>query len=341
MTYLIDIKKKQQICQTCPKRRNYFCTRHGDEWRRIAKRRATCPGWGNEPPPIVNRTIKKLGVVTCHFNPCGYVAPVRNYHEFKAKLGVPLVTVEMSYTGRFEFDDSIKIKADINRNNMWQKERLLNIGIESMPADVDAVAWVDADIIFQNPNWYEDTKQLLSVYPVVQLFEHVDYQGPDGSVERQTASWAYNHKIKDKQAYGAPGFAWAARCEAIADGLHDQDIVGGGDCHLLAGWLDETKFVQRQYAGMEVWTDEFLEWKKNQLPRVRGKIGCVSGDAYHLFHGTRENRQYLSRVDILKRHDFTPADIRIDGNGLWEWATDKPGLRRDVAEYFAGRKEDD
>lgn len=338
---MIDTKEKQRLCESCKlkKRRNYFCFEHGDEVRRVIRDRTTCAGWGNEPPPIVNRKINNLAVVTCHFNPCGFKAPVRNYHEFKAKLGVPLTTVEMSFTGRFEFDDSIKIKASA-KNNMWQKERLLNIGIESLPKDVDAVAWVDADVIFQNPNWYEDTRQLLSVYPAVQMYDRVDYQGPDGDVIQRTASWAHNYSIKDTKAYGAPGFAWAARREAIPDGLYDLDIVGGGDCHLLASWLDETMYVQRSYAGMKEWTDEFLEWKSRQLPRVKSQIGCVNGHAYHLFHGTRENRQYLSRVDILKRHDFTVKDIRIGDNVLWEWATDKPGLHRDVAEYFRARKED-
>lgn len=172
------------------------------------------------------------------------------------------------------------------------------------------------------------------------MFDRVDYKGPEGVVIRKTASWAHNFKINDTKAYGAPGFAWAARREAIADGLYDKDICGGGDCHMLASWLEETKFVQKQYEGMKEWTDEFLEWKSQQLPRVRSQIGCVDGNAFHLFHGTRENRQYLTRVDILKRHDFNTADIRIDGNGLWAWATDKPGLHRDIAEYFAGRRED-
>lgn len=47
----LTTKKKQQLCQQCPQRRNYFCTRHGDEVRRVVNQRSTCEGWGNVPKP--------------------------------------------------------------------------------------------------------------------------------------------------------------------------------------------------------------------------------------------------------------------------------------------------
>ena len=38
---------KQKLCQQCPQRRNFFCTRHGDEVRRLIKTQSTCEGWGD------------------------------------------------------------------------------------------------------------------------------------------------------------------------------------------------------------------------------------------------------------------------------------------------------
>jgi hypothetical protein len=34
-------------------------------------------------------------------------------------------------------------------------------------------------------------------------------------------------------------------------------------------------------------------------------------------------------------------DIKINENGIWEWASDKPELHEEVAEYFEERKEDE
>lgn len=46
---MIDIQEKQRLCQQCPQRRNYFCTKHGEEWRKLCRKRQTCEGWGNAP----------------------------------------------------------------------------------------------------------------------------------------------------------------------------------------------------------------------------------------------------------------------------------------------------
>lgn len=44
--------QKNKLCQACPHRRNYYCTKHGDEIRRLVKSLPVCEGWGNVPPPI-------------------------------------------------------------------------------------------------------------------------------------------------------------------------------------------------------------------------------------------------------------------------------------------------
>ncbi len=72
-----------------------------------------------------------LWAITSFFNPAGYKNRLSNYHRFRSRLNVPLVAVELSFTGRFELRDSdaeilIQISgADV----MWQKERLLNIAL--------------------------------------------------------------------------------------------------------------------------------------------------------------------------------------------------------------------
>ncbi|QDT30494.1 hypothetical protein Enr10x_58600 [Gimesia panareensis] len=296
-----------------------------------------------KPPqsPAAGRKINNLAVVACHFNPCGYKMPVRNGHEFLERLGVPVTVVELSFDGKFEFDAEHKIIGDLTKSFMWQKERLLNIGIHSLPADVDAVAWIDMDAIFQNPNWYEDTKKHLETYPIVQLYERVDFFGPDRTVTSQSNSWAYNWSNGlNGQVFGTPGFAWAARREAIPWGIYDKDIVGGGDCHAVAAFVKERKWVEKQYSSLKRPAADFDAWKAKQYPLIDGRIGCVPGAAFHLYHGTREKRQYGDRLQILRNHNFCISDIKIGESGAWEWASYKPGLHQDIRDYFLNREED-
>lgn len=65
---MIDIQEKQRLCQQCPKRRNYFCTKHGEEWKRLCRTRLTCEGWGNVPQ-VPEQNGPKSGVaivITSH-----------------------------------------------------------------------------------------------------------------------------------------------------------------------------------------------------------------------------------------------------------------------------------
>lgn len=348
--------KRLTECSNCPVRSGETCTDKKLSCIQFARNiNSECPQgiWPEIQKPRVKPAAKKpihietgkkinnLAVVCCHFNPCGWKQPVRNGHEFLERLGVPATIVELSFNGKFEFDAEHKINGDITKSFMWQKERLINVGIQNLPADVDAVAWIDMDAVFQNPNWYEDTKRMLEEYPIVQMYERIDYWGPDRSVIRQTNSWAYNwNNGLNGKVYGAPGFAWAARRDAIPWGIYDKDIIGGGDCHAIAAFVEERKWIEKAYSSLKRPAADFEEWKQKQYPLIGNRIGCVPGVACHIYHGSREKRQYGDRIQILIENDFCINDIRVAQNGAWEWATDKPRLHRAVRDYFLNREED-
>src|SRR4029077_15700270 len=58
---------------------------------------------------------------------------------------------------------------------LWQKEKLLNLALQAVPPECRKVAWLDCDIIFDDPHWSKKTKSLLDSYPMVQLFKEVHY----------------------------------------------------------------------------------------------------------------------------------------------------------------------
>lgn len=284
----------------------------------------------------------KTALVTCHFNPCGYSRPVQNYWRFREALpeGVNLTTVELSFSGEFEIPDSIQLKADPDLSVMWQKERLLNVGIESLDGSFDSILWVDADFIFRSPTWLEDTERLLKRFPAVQPFERLHMLDQDDLIESSMSSYAYKH-YNPAARWKKPGGAWAYRREVLpSGGLYDKNVIGGGDQVMVASsvgdWGDAAfSLISGAYK------EAALAWGREFYSNVKGSIGCTHGDALHLFHGTRENRNYSRRHEILNESEFDPSsDIKVGSCGAWEWSTNKTEIIERAKVYFKQRGED-
>ena len=291
-----------------------------------------------------------LHAVTCLFNPCGYRRLVENHRTFAAGLadaGVPLTTVELSFDGRFEVPGSVRLVGDPAVHTLWQKERLLNLAVESLPPEVDKVAWVDADLLFLNRSWAAETERVLETHAVCQPFRRAHLTDAAGRLggsrrsigqalaEGETPTW------KDHC-----GFAWAARRELIAaggpggGGLYDRHVVGGGDRAMADAWLGRPAPDGPQKRAPKWWAD-YLAWAEPQAAAAGGTIGVTDGDVVHLYHGAKADRRYQERVAYLSDHDFDPAaDLELDHNGLWRWASDKPKMHRAVRRYFDLRKDD-
>ena len=80
---------------------------------------------------------------------------------------------------------------------------------------------------------------------------------------------------------------------------------------------------------------------KRLLPLVGpANVSYTPGVVLHIWHGDRANRDYTHRYEILKGNAYDPVrDVRVNEQGVLEWATDKPKLHREVTEYFNNRKE--
>lgn len=47
--------------------------------------------------------------------------------------------------------------------------------------------------------------------------------------------------------------------------------------------------------------------------QARNSLACVPGDVVHLYHGSRQNRQYVERYRILHENAYDPVrDVEID-----------------------------
>lgn len=310
-------------------------------------------------PADTYRPTNDLWVVTSYFNPEGYRTKRRNYEIFRERLvasGIPLLTVECSLGDHpFELLAGPDVHRVQGRDVMWQKERLLKVAISKLPDSCRKVAWLDADILFENPDWATATSAKLETHPVVQPFDRA-FRLPRGTLEQVGPGDEYSgfaaiySRLPQKMlagdfaSHGHTGFAWAARREVLeVRGLYDAGIAGSGDhmmAHAFCGdWASPC--VDRIIGKASPQRVYFTKWCKEVYPLVRAKVGYVPGAALHLWHGDVENRRYVDRNRELAGFGFDPAtDIRVGNGGCWEWASNKPKLHRWAAEYFGHRRED-
>jgi len=285
-----------------------------------------------------------LQAICCYFNPVGYKRRYTNYCEFRKNLNIPLTTIECVFEGQKPaISDAVHVFA--NKNNLlWQKERLLNILIESLPDCCDKVVWLDVDLVFKNKNWFHETEDKLDDCDVVQPFSFLRRVWGNGSIQNKSlAGFGFVYNLLKIKA-GVTGFACSARRDFIPNGLYDRGIVGAGDVMMHSRWavgMDEKSDEEleeldgvRNWGGIhELWWDDVKNWGN-----VPNTIGCVDGEIHHLWHGVMRNRNYRSRFDNFCFDFDLERDLTIDDNQLWR--TEREDVLRYVDKYFTGRKED-
>ncbi len=74
---------------------------------------------------------------------------------------------------------------------------------------------------------------------------------------------------------------------------------------------------------------------------IQRNIGYVQGLLLHYFHGSKKDRGYIGREEILWKNRFDPAsDIKRDWQGLLQLTDQKSRLRDHLRTYFRSRNED-
>jgi hypothetical protein len=303
--------------------------------------------------------------ITSFFNPSGYSSRLRNYGPFRRHLPVPLVAVELSHDGCFQLgpaDADILVQVE-GRDVMWQKERLLNLALDALPADCDEVAWLDCDILFERPDWPERATRLLDDFAMVQLFDRVHYLGPEyqpgdpvgDAVERTRPSIASGVTAGSPPeaclSHPSPGqrpgtynngMAWAARRDLL--GRHrffDASIVGGGDRAMSCGAYGCFEHLFEWHAFNTRQGDYYLRWAEPFSAACGGRIAALEGAIHHLWHGSAADRGLGSRHAGLRPFAFDPFEDIAHGEGeCWRWNTEKPDLHAYVRSYFGSRRED-
>ncbi len=318
----------------------------------------------NLSKPDDGRTGSDFWAITCYFNPMGSQRRLANFRIFREHLQIPLVAVELAYGPEFELqpkdaDILVQLRGDAV---LWQKERLLNIALEALPADCQRVAWLDCDIIFALPAWAEIANSLLDRFAIVQLFRRVHNLGPRWRPGMDYASHVQftqpsanfclasgspmadclGSLLEDRRQTCAVGLAWAARRELLGQHLfYDACILGGGDRAIACAAHHCFDALVRRHRMNERERRRYIAWAEPLGETVRASTGFLNGEILHLWHGEMSDREKGHTRDGFQRFQFDPyTDIAIDENGSWRWNSDKTEMHEYVRGYFASRRED-
>jgi hypothetical protein len=292
--------------------------------------------------------MESLYAITTVSNPNRYKTRYQLYKEFARSVsvsGVRLLTVEVAFRERpFAVTKPgnpwhVQLRTC---HELWHKENMINIALGRLPESWQYVAWIDADVAFARRDWPTETVHQLQHHPFVQLFSMaMDLQHCYEPFQKHRG-FAWSHRKGLPIASCHPGFAWAARRDAInqVGGLIEVDIVGGADRHMATAMVGKVE-TSIPANCTPAYAAELLRWQERCHNHVRNNIGYVEGLLLHYWHGKKRERHYDSRREILTRNQYDPSlDLKKDCCGLWQLTDRNSQLRDEIREYFGSRNED-
>lgn len=307
---------------------------------------------------ITHKMTEILHVITVISNPCEYKIRWNLMNEFIQRMehthGIILYVIEMAYNNQLYHvtnknnDKHLQLRCN---SILWHKENMINIGINKLfPKDWKYMAWIDGDIEFLNKNWVDETLNKLKTFDIVQLFESCDDLDKNGTpmyIHKSFGSqWNSHNYEKIRKALKSelimpehPGYAWACTKNFYNNiGIYDKSIIGYGDKIITYGIIGNNKLMYDK--GLVNANKETFEYM-NKFKNIN--FGVISGKILHYYHGTKQNRQYLERWEIMLKNKFDPVlQLQYDEFGILIPTHEmKKEFLNNILEYFLNRKEDD
>jgi hypothetical protein len=303
----------------------------------------------NEP---LDTTLHVIAVIS---NPCQFARRYILAREFVKRMekeqNIRLYFVELAYGDQqFHLTEKhnprhLQLRAT---TPLWHKENMINLGVKKLlPVGWKAFAWIDADIEFESTTWASDTLKVLNgCRDVVQLFSHaVDM---DKTNQALGIYPSFGFQLSKESKYGGtginmwhPGYAWACTQKAYTKmgGLYEKSILGAGDHNMTFSFIGNgIKSVNTST------TDDYKQSVLDFEQRVKNlRIGYVPGVIRHHFHGSKKNRKYSERWQILVKNAYMPTiHITKNKDGLLIPSKSCPKqMLDDIMTYFSERNEDE
>lgn len=293
-----------------------------------------------------------LHVIMVVSNPCSYFRRYALARQFILRMEkeehIQLYIVELCYAKQpfilTQKNNPMHLQLR-TESPIWHKENMINLGTKMFPPDWKAMAWIDADIEFESNTWALDTLKLLNGYAdIVQLFSHaVDLDKDEATMHvANSGGYQYEKQLPYRMGlnYWHPGYAWACTRKAYETmgGLYENAILGSGDQIMMLSILGQVEKALNPN-NHEAYKKDALVFQE-RMKHIR--FSYVPGVIRHYYHGTKANRRYRERWQILVDHQYNPEQHLKKKNGLLVPSeTCPPKLLEDILQYFKDRNEDD
>jgi len=280
---------------------------------------------------------KDMAICFVFFNPAESKRLLMNYlyvANLYKSFGWPVYTIELVFEDRRpEIVDAIHVRGN---SYMFHKERLCRLLEKQIPSKYTKLAFIDADVIFESNAWYAETSKLLETHDVVQPFETCHWMDLSYTKIELTRESVLKMSGDKWDSSYHPGFAWAFRRDWYKkQGFFDLMLSGSGDTLSCIGWMK--KKIPKSFNSLPKSVERaFKEFAQLPEPRMAYREG---GEAFHLYHGTRKNRQYVERHSILNVSNDIEDMITTNDDGVYEWKQLK--VNAFFVNYFVSRFDDD
>jgi len=299
-----------------------------------------------------------LHVVCVVSNPCLYATRYKLAREFIKRMefepNIILYVCELIYEDQNQETFYVTDKKNPRhlqirtKTPLWHKENMINVIVrEKLPKGWKAFAWIDADVHFESASWATDALKVLNgQYDIIQLFSHsVDMDKKENTMQVFQSFGYKNANCREYTRIGPdfwhPGYAWACTRKAYEKmgGLYEVSILGSGDHNMALSLLGKSENSVNANVSDDYKHSVFeLEKKMKNL-----RLGYVPGVIKHYFHGTKINRKYSERWQILVDNKYSPYQhLKKDANGILQPSLKcPPALLDGILNYFQERNEDD
>ena len=280
-----------------------------------------------------------MAVILAFFNPAKSIRIFQNLLTVKTQLeraNIPVFVGEVTHVSQsFSLPPASNVFQFQTESYMFYKENIANVLEKRIPDTFTKILLLDADIVFEDADWYEKVRQELDTFECVQPFATAHFLNPDFTIEKSKDSFLRN------DLHGHQGFGVAFQRKWLkTHGLYDYAVVGSGDTHLMYALKGRAVTKNQRNRG-------YLEWCLRSNPQGLSQSFC-NLSIYHLPHGILKNRQYTERITMIEKVlEQSNADcisditVRNPENGMLDW---KPDIRDEVnklmLKYFQSRLDD-
>jgi hypothetical protein len=278
---------------------------------------------------------KDMAICFVYFNSMKSKRLLMNYFYTIEKLKhakIPYYTLELCLHANHEIADAIHYKST---HAMFHKEQLCHILEKHVSWWYSKVLFLDADILFEDPNWYTNVSNKLNLFQVVHPFESckwLDLSYKNTVCERRSVVTQKNEKKYDSTYH--PGFAWAFQRRWFhKNGFFRYAITGSGDTLSAAAWLNQDLGTYNVQEALRPAYNDYI--KKIERPL----IDYIPGTVWHLYHGERKNRKYVDRHKILEGTDIR-NDLKKSFWGIFSFKKPECRMHQKLKKYFIERSDD-